>query len=136
MLKLLGFLWQLPQNVLGFILSIGTEKWLCPKGTIDNKEDVYVWYSDHIFNCGVSLGRYIILDTKYLNYEHDITIKHEHGHQKQSRILGWLYLLTIGLLSVSGNIYDRIFHKGYKWYYNQPWEAWADKLGGVKREWK
>ena len=64
---------------------------------------------------------------------------HEQGHQKQSRYLGWFYLIIIGLPSLLGNIYDRVAHKDWsskdsiKWYYNQPWEKWADHLGGVKR---
>ena len=67
-------------------------------------------------------------------------MKHEYGHSIQSRILGPAYLLIIGIPSLLGNIYDRVFNKEWKyskscrWYYNQPWEKWADKLGGVDRE--
>jgi len=52
------------------------------------------------------------------------------GHQKQSLYLGWLYLIIIGLPSVTGNLLNRVIDFDY---YKQPWEAWADKLGGVKR---
>ena len=41
-----------------------------------------------------------------------------------------LYLIVIGLPSAVGNL----LHRKIKFdYYKQPWEAWADKLGGVKR---
>ena len=37
------------------------------------------------------------------------TVSHEHGHQKQSMYLGWLYLLIIGLPSALRNITDIVF---------------------------
>lgn len=91
----------------------------------------------NINDCGVSLGNYIFIDSDSAWYYGDDTIHHEHGHQLQSQYLGWLYLIIIGLPSACGNLIDRITHHqhGSKkcWYYKQPWEAWADKLGGVKR---
>lgn len=66
-------------------------------------------------------------------------MRHEYGHTIQSRYLGPLYLLVIGLPSILGNIWDRINHKTWmyskscQWYYNQPWEKWADLLGRVDR---
>ena len=85
---------------------------------------------------GISLGNYIIM-----NYEDKKDgMRHEYGHSVDSRRWGHLYLLIIGLPSLLGNIYDRIFHKNWKWsdscewYYNQPWEKSADKNGGVDRE--
>ncbi len=86
----------------------------------------------------MSLGRYVILGSKYTSDD----VNHEIGHTFQSRYLGPLYLIIIGLPSILGNIYDRCFHtekrgwswnRSAKWYYNLPWEKWADKLGGVKR---
>ena len=62
------------------------------------------------------------------------TVLHEIGHQKQSKILGWLYLLLVGLPSIIGNLLFRIkYVKTHFDYYNLPWEKWADKLGGVSR---
>jgi len=78
---------------------------------------------------GLSLGSYIFVCQSY----GEITLKHEQGHSVQSLLLGPLYLLVIGLPSISGNIYDRIRHKGSAWYYTQPWEAWADRLGHITR---
>lgn len=124
--KILLYLWQLPQNLLGLAVIFFSEAKL---GTAAKG----VYFTEH--NFGVSLGNYIILN-EYCGIN---DIKHERGHQKQSLYLGWLYLPLIGLPSVLGNIWDRLFHKSWNhtarmyWYYKQPWEAWADKLGGVKR---
>lgn len=74
----------------------------------------------------VSLGEYRIM----FNTPSMTTCKHEYGHTKQSRMLGPVYLLFIGLPSVIGNLLNRIIKFDY---YKQPWEAWADKLGGVER---
>ena len=85
-------------------------------------------YTCHLFYAGVSLGKYIIFDNRRTIKDNDI--KHEIGHQKQSLYLGWLYLIIIGLPSVTGNLIYRI--KRFN-YYALPWEKWADKLGNVKR---
>lgn len=129
MKKVLLWLWQLPQNLIGFIL---TRSYLA---SIENKCNdsslVWVYYKKSFFKSGISLGNYIILDRTYISYAGlDNTINHEHGHQKQSLYLGPLYLIVIGLPSIFGNILRRLFVFDY---YKLPWEAWADKLGGVKR---
>lgn len=126
MKKFLMYLWQLPQNILGLlvILFTGAEFSLA-----------YSVWETRKYSFGVSLGRYIIFG-KHFEYT---DLKHEQGHQRQSLYLGWLYLIVIGLPSALGNLYDRIAHRSWnyksriKWYYSQPWEAWADKLGGVER---
>lgn len=125
MKNILLYIWQLPQNLLGLLVILFSRA-----HTYWHK----VWWTEYHF--GVSLGRYIILDITRFG---EINVRHERGHQKQSLYLGWLYLIVIGLPSAIGNLYDRVAHKKWsyadrtKWYYNQPWEAWADKLGGVKR---
>ncbi len=137
--KLLLWIHQLPQNIIGFILSRNSE---CKVYTTIGGDNVIVYFNNRVFNCGVSLGNYIILDTEnYMNdsYNTRITVSHEHGHQIQSLHLGWLYLLLIGIPSAIGNIIDRVFHKKWssvartKWYYNQIWEKSADNYGGVIR---
>lgn len=123
MKNILLYLWQLPQNILGLMVILFSNA----------HKTGEAWLTEKRF--GVSLGRYIIVwENSSLN-----TIKHEKGHQKQSLYLGWLYLLVIGLPSALGNLYDRWFHKSWdvkrsiQWYYSQPWEAWADRLGCVVR---
>ena len=128
----LMYLWQLPQNLLGLILITLYKN----AKRVDDFEDVNVYVTDKMPS-GISLGKYIILNPFCL--ENETTIKHEYGHCLQSKILGWFYLIVVGLPSLLGNIYDRLFHsdwdyeKSMKWYYNQPWEKWADELGGVER---
>lgn len=138
-MRFLKWIYQLPQNVIGFLLSLGSIKKTYPL----EDEEVTVYYNNRVFGCGVSLGDYIILDKKYLDLvskpERVVTVMHEHGHQLQSRRLGWLYLIVIGIPSAFGNMIDRLFHKNWcysdrvKWYYSQSWEAWADRLGKVNR---
>ena len=119
------YIWQLPQNMLGLLVI------LFSRASRDKQGDT--WRTRYYF--GVSLGKYIVVNTKT-----PLTVlRHERGHQYQSLYLGWLYLIVIGLPSVMGNLGDRWFHKAwpwskrYYWYYSLPWEAWADKLGGVVR---
>lgn len=139
MKKLLLFLWQLPQNIIGLILV-----------AITGAEKITVSYSFGLSFSGyvarrfnkawsaVSLGYFKIYKTKS-HLEWAQCRMHEEGHGRQSIMLGWLYLLAIGLPSLFGNIYDRTAHRKWeaaerkKWYYAQPWEAWADRLGGVTR---
>ena len=129
MKELVLFLWQLPQNILGIlvILFTGAGKW-----------NAFYWRSGR-GRFGVSLGSFIIFGApsdKYIKWQ---SVKHEMGHQKQSQYLGPLYLLIIGLPSLTFNIWDRVMHRKWGlckrdyWYYSLPWEAWADKLGDVKR---
>lgn len=129
MKKLIKFIWQLPQNIIGLIILLINIRSL--------KKYTGYYTVKYLANSGISLGNYIILDD--CRVPSLITVQHEQGHQKQSFRLGPLYLIVIGLPSLLGKIYDRLFHKNmtpqerYKWYYSQPWEKWADKLGNVKR---
>lgn len=128
MKKFILFIWQLPQNILGLLVIFFTRA---------VKIECY-YFINKCSEFGVSLGNFIVFGGYYLPSSLG-ELRHEQGHQKQSLYLGWLYLIVIGLPSIIGNIYDRMFHKKWdnirrvKWYYNQPWEKWADKLGGVNR---
>lgn len=130
------FIWQLPQNLIGccvYLVNI--------KSVLKCEEDGVVYYTaKHVYDCGVSLGKFIFLDSDIHEPDKEFSksIKHEHGHQKQSLYLGWLYIFIIGFPSVIGNLIDRCNHNVHHsnkdcWYYKQPWEYWADKLGGVDR---
>jgi len=131
------WVWQLPQHILGMIL-IKLFKAERQQFHIGNKGGWFWSYEPKKpLLSGVSLGRFIILPKNMVAEE---TVLHEYGHSKQSAILGWLYLPIIGIYSaVFCNIWDRLFHKRwsgqsrYEWYYSRWCEAWADKLGGVKR---
>jgi hypothetical protein len=120
----LFWLWQAPQHLLALAIWKALTFHVISVAEID--EHTIITIKPRI---GLSLGRYIFICSSY----GETTIKHEKGHTLQSHLLGPLYLLVIGLPSLCGNIYDRIKHKGSTWYYKQPWEAWADRLGGVER---
>lgn len=134
---MLLWLWQLPQNIIGFFLT--RKKELSGIGSVGEGICFNVYYKKNFWGSGVCLGDYIILDHKYLGKSDRTDQKHEYGHHLQSVKLGWLYLIIIGLPSIVFNIYDRIFHKNWTrlqrliWYYNLPWESWADRLGKVTR---
>ena len=137
-IEIILFLWQLPQNILALLL-IGIYSLLWGRVESGDYKGVnYIYFQR--WRCGVSLGHYVLLGDYSL--ERPDVLAHEYGHSRQSLILGPLYLLLIGLPSITGNIIDRLFHnerhgwsyeKAYWWYYNQPWEKWADKLGNVER---
>lgn len=123
MKKVILWIWQLPQNVLGLLVILFTRA--TRYATLIDGEFRTMWNTKK-GNFGVSLGDYVIIGG---NAEL-ITEKHEYGHQRQSLYLGWLYLILIGLPSACGNILHRFIKFDY---YKQIWEAWADRLGGVER---
>lgn len=59
-----------------------------------------------------------------------MTIQHESGHVKQSKILGPLYLLVIGLPSIVHAAMHRTVCKNPN-YYHFYTEKWANKLAGL-----
>lgn len=107
-------------------------------GYIEHNGTAIQYYTvKRLYHSGVSLGRFIIFDDRdSVSVE---TVLHEHGHQIQSKQLGWKYLFKIGFVSCMRNIWDRIAHakwdwdKRYRWYYGGFPEKQADELGGVKR---
>lgn len=137
--KVFLFIWQLPQNIFGYILTRFYKK--IEIKTMNDDKDTPIYYTSNVVGCGVSLGKYIILDyNNYYGKNLPKVYNHEHGHQKQSLILGWLYLPVVGFTSaICNNLWDRVFHKNWdyekrnKWYYSRFPENWADKLGGVTR---
>lgn len=140
-------IWQLPQNIVGFLVaapwSENTEK----TTVVDEEKGTKITvFARNLFRSGVSLGDFIIVDKVNLFSEIPskvedaiTTVKHEHGHQLQSKIHGPFYLITVGLPSLIRNIWDRLFHKEWsyerrkKWYYSGYPEADADIFGGVVR---
>lgn len=130
------FLWQLPQNTLGalVVLFTGAEKVF----TFATGQREWFYATDK-GAFGVSLGHFIVFGTKGDVYPRKSDLEHEMGHQVQSRILGPLYLIVVGLPSLLGNRWDVAAHKKWstarrvQWYFAWPWEAWADRLGGVDR---
>ena len=122
--EILLFAWQLPQNLLGLLLVL----LLRPEDAYDF-EGARLYYATRMRG-GISLGRYIVVRS----YMQDLTgnyVRHELGHTKQSRMLGPLYLLVIGLPSL---LWAAWWHEGRnRSYYSFYTERWADALGGVNR---
>lgn len=118
---ILLYIWQLPQNIVGLCFLLFTTK----KQLYKKYKYEYVYLSPNMSG-GISLGNYIILNSRYeLDNQ---TIDHERGHCKWSRILGWLYLLVIGISSVL----HAAFHNCEN-YYHFFTERWADTIMGIKR---
>lgn len=126
------YVWQLPQNLAGFVLS---RKAVECNSLTPLSYRVKVYWVKNFFGSAVSLGQYIIIDEMFMNtgVSMENVKKHEYGHSRQSVMLGWLYLPVVGLPSLVRNIYARVRHKDGKWYYGGFPENWADRLGGVKR---
>ena len=118
---LISYLWQLPQHLIALLLR------LIYKGNDSEYNGCIVRRSVYLRG-GISLGKYIIVNQWFK----EIDIKHEYGHSVQSRYLGWLYLLVIGLPSLLwAMMYGRAVRLSYNGYYKFYTEKWADKLGGV-----
>ena len=119
MIKCCAYLWQLPQNLLGLLLR------LVYKGEDSIYEDAVVRRSIRMKG-GISLGQYIIIEA-----DADIkTLWHEYGHCRQSKMLGWFYLIVVGLPSLIWAGIRRYTRRSYYWFYT---EKWADRLAGIER---
>jgi len=145
------YIWQLPQNLLGLLLITIYKKKVYPSKKIKqvvkklrekynltifiadteslNRHKILRWFS------GFSIGKYIYLPENAVDSE----IFHEAGHTIQSKILGPLYLIIVGISSaVFCNLWDRIFHREWtatkrrEWYYSRFPEKWADDLGAKR----
>jgi hypothetical protein len=138
--------WQFPQQILGYIISRIWKTYLAEvsdetvKGVVEaeQKYTVKIYVVDAIshrnhrilkYLTGFAIGDYICIDS----WAGEKTVWHEVGHNVQSEYLGIFYILVIGIPSIVGNLIAR---RSVRWnwnYYQQPWEAWADRLGGVVR---
>ena len=121
LLTLLNWTWCLPQQVAGLVLKI-----------ITKARKVGDHYEYNVESGSISLGSYIFLCPAHWNDKE--TLKHEKGHTKQSYILGWLYLIVIGLPSfIWANCFEKYRRRNKVSYYDFYTEKWANKLGGVKK---
>ena len=122
-LKILLYLWQLPQNLVGLVVR------LIYKGEVRHRvAGIDFWYCA-TFPGGISLGNIVFVGSKY-----ELTVRHEYGHQLQSKLLGPLYLFVIGIPSIVwAGIYGSIIKETPNGYYKFYTEKWANKLAGIKR---
>ena len=116
------FVWQLPQNLLGWLLT----RVMSP-GKTGRFCDAEVLLSARMWG-GISLGRYIILSDRM---DHPVHARHEWGHTRQSRMLGPLYLPVIGIPSLLWALWWRPTRRvSYFAFFT---ERWADRLAGIRR---
>ena len=120
MKKLLTWIWCFPQMLAGAIFKKISKA--------EKVDDYYV--IDNKYGGSVSLGEYVFLCEAHAGDER--VLKHERGHTKQSYILGWLYLIVIGLPSLIWcGCFNKYRVKHNKSYYDFYTEKWANKLGGI-----
>ena len=102
--NLILFIWQLPQHIVA-IIYFGYLVMMCKDLGIDSryKQAIVI---PCIMRGAVTLGNYVFVG---LNSEYRKTVKHELGHTIQSKILGPLYLIVIGIPSITYCGLRRIF---------------------------
>lgn len=122
--NLILFIWQLPQHLLA-ILYRGYLVMMCKDLGVDSryKQAIVI---PCVMRGAVTLGCYVFVG---LNSEYRKTVKHELGHTIQSKILGPLYLIVIGIPSITYCGLRRIFPSlRKKNYYDFYTEKWANNL--------
>ena len=94
--NLILFIWQLPQHIVA-IIYFGYLVMMCKDLGIDSRYK-QATVIPCIMRGAVTLGNYVFVG---LNSEYKETVKHELGHTIQSKILGPLYLIVIGIPSIT-----------------------------------
>lgn len=92
------WVWQLPQNLLGVLWKNIKKDDIITEISNDDIESVGA--KAYLIKAGgaVTLGKYVFISQTYR--DQGMTIKHECGHVKQSKMLGPLYLIVIGVPSI------------------------------------
>ena len=133
-IKALLLIWELPQNIAGAFYFI--IHGVFAKTFIIDDGDSFEMYSDKQKGA-VSLGVFRVYKSEYYKssaYYVKLSRMHEKGHRQQSKWLGPLYPIVIGLPSIIWatlhSFCKPISKIDYYWFYT---EKWADKIGGVKR---
>ena len=122
--NLILFIWQLPQHIVA-IIYFGYLVIMCKDLGVDSryKQAIVI---PCVMRGAVTLGNYVFVG---LNSEYKETVKHELGHTIQSKILGPLYLIVIGIPSITYCGLRRIFPSlRKKNYYDFYTEKWANNL--------
>jgi hypothetical protein len=128
--------WESPQNALGAIVFALHAARHEVRSVRYERERLMI----EIGSFGaVSLGLFVFYterDNPYVPVGRE-NRDHEYGHSIQSRLLGPLYLSTVGVASELRVVYAFAHRhlRGRRWagYYDGFPERWADRLGGVDR---
>ena len=122
--NLILFIWQLPQHIVA-IIYFGYLVMMCKDLGVDSRYK-QATVIPCIMRGAVTLGNYVFVG---LNSEYRKTVKHELGHTIQSKILGPLYLIIIGIPSITYCGLRRLFPSlRKKNYYDFYTERWANNL--------
>ncbi len=121
MKRLVKFLWQLPQNLIGLLLVM-----ILNPDTIKRVNGKKIRYSDKISGI-ITFGEFTLISMDY--YSCDITNieLHELGHQTQSLLFGWFYIPVISIPKFC----NVILHKG-KHHLNFYTETMAIELSWLR----
>lgn len=116
--NLILFIWQLPQHIVAFIY-FGYLVMMCKDLGVDSRYK-QATVIPCIMRGAITLGCYVFVG---LNSEYRETVKHELGHTIQSKILGPLYLIVIGIPSITYCGLRRLFpslrKKDYHSFYTE-----------------
>lgn len=121
---ILLFIWQLPQNIVALVMMPFMGKLRLVKYNNYN-----FCFEGEKMSGGISLGSFCYVSPWSADCEE--TVAHEQdGHVKQSHLLGPLYLIVIGIPSITW-AWTHIW-LGFHNYYCFYTESWANKLAGLK----
>ena len=124
---LLRFTWELPQTMLGNMYSHG-------RNLTGNVDDVSYYCGATLVNknkgagkdgfihrWGLTLGSYINSQNLVADPYTDDMFRHEYGHTLQSRLVGPLYIPSVGIPSLGGAFLDRLGLNDHsrEWYETQ-----------------
>ena len=124
--EFLLWIWQAPQNIVGLVFGAFIkdqhEVHTSSRGTmiVFVPDDIRVARSNYMQG-GISLGMYVYIRTSSVE-----NIRHELGHCVQSRYLGPLYLLVVGIASLAHAIWWTPENGKYEDFFT---ERWAERLG-------
>ena len=133
-IKALLLIWELPQNIVGAFYFI--IHGVFAKTFIIDDGDSFEMYSDKQKGA-VSLGVFRVYKSEYYGNAAQLvklTRMHEKGHRIQSKILGPLYLIVIGIPSIIwAALHSSVRRLRTVDYFSFYTEKWADRLSNVKR---
>ena len=115
-------IWQLPQTIIGLLML----PFMKNKKLVADRHFNLCWESESMSG-GISLGPFAYV-SELSSYEESISHE-EDGHTVQSKILGPLYLLVVGLPSI---IWAMSYDYKKQCYYSFYTESWANKCAGLE----
>lgn len=118
------FIWQIPQNIVGFVMWAFFK--ICGDAEPIVKNKYSKVYRSKYMSGGISLGCFAFV-SNYSSTKKEI-VMHEQGHFFQSKLLGVFYLPIVGVPS----LIHAWLHDPYKSCYYDFWcERWANQKSGL-----